>query len=396
MNNSSEIASLEKFLIDNDDFEKLETKLSGFNIFESIGAVRQELRHSEFLSFLLNPSENHGLGESILKSTLIDVIANNDFNTITALEIELSSFDNVEVRREWRNIDILIIHEDLKTVLAIENKVDSSESRYQLKTYSQTLNEVFGDSYRILKVFLTPDGIPPQYDESWGIYSYQKFASQIESFLKKKSDELSPKITLMLNDYLILLRRHVVPDQQLVELCRKIYREHSKALDLIFDYKMDIYTDIQSHLIELIEKDENVELDDSNKTYIRFRPKSFDEIEQLNNGEGWTSTKKVLLFEIESRKDSLRLKLVIGPAPSHATRESIFEAAQSNKKIFKNGTGKLTGKWATIYKHDILSKSYYDNLDFESMQKKMNSFWENFTQNDLKQIESIVLESQKR
>ena len=38
--------------------------LDQFNIFEAMGAVHVEVRHSEFLSFLLDPYQNHGLGDT--------------------------------------------------------------------------------------------------------------------------------------------------------------------------------------------------------------------------------------------------------------------------------------------------------------------------------------------
>jgi len=47
---------LESFVVGNSDLESLETLIAGFNIFEAIGMVKQEIRHSHFLAFLLNPS----------------------------------------------------------------------------------------------------------------------------------------------------------------------------------------------------------------------------------------------------------------------------------------------------------------------------------------------------
>ncbi|MDZ7960601.1 MAG: hypothetical protein RMY34_22425 [Aulosira sp. DedQUE10] len=38
-------ALLEKFIVDNEELEELESKLAQFNIFEAIGVVRQEIRH---------------------------------------------------------------------------------------------------------------------------------------------------------------------------------------------------------------------------------------------------------------------------------------------------------------------------------------------------------------
>ena len=61
---------LEKFVVDNEDLEHLESLLDQFNIFEAVGMVRQEIRHSNFLAFLLNPSASHRLGDIFLKTFL--------------------------------------------------------------------------------------------------------------------------------------------------------------------------------------------------------------------------------------------------------------------------------------------------------------------------------------
>ena len=49
------IKLLEAFLLDNKDLERLEELLQEFNIFSALGVVNSELRHSNFLSWLLNP-----------------------------------------------------------------------------------------------------------------------------------------------------------------------------------------------------------------------------------------------------------------------------------------------------------------------------------------------------
>jgi hypothetical protein len=62
-------ALLEKFVANNADLERLESLLNQFNIFEAVGMVRQEIRHSHFLAFLLNPSASHRLRDIFLKPT---------------------------------------------------------------------------------------------------------------------------------------------------------------------------------------------------------------------------------------------------------------------------------------------------------------------------------------
>ena len=65
MQNDSDYKVLEDFVVVNPDLEEeLEIQLKKFNIFEAIGFVRQELRHSKFLAFLLDHSQNGDLGRA--------------------------------------------------------------------------------------------------------------------------------------------------------------------------------------------------------------------------------------------------------------------------------------------------------------------------------------------
>ncbi len=57
MKDSKQIETLEKFLLDNPEFEKLEGLLSQFNVFETLRMVNTEIRHSNVLAWLLTPSE---------------------------------------------------------------------------------------------------------------------------------------------------------------------------------------------------------------------------------------------------------------------------------------------------------------------------------------------------
>ena len=74
-NSPVDVKALEALVVDNPDLERLEALLDQFNIFEAIGAVRQEVRHSDFLAFLLNPQQNHGLGDTFLKRLLQKVLS---------------------------------------------------------------------------------------------------------------------------------------------------------------------------------------------------------------------------------------------------------------------------------------------------------------------------------
>ena len=124
MNETEDMEALKKRIDENQDLECLDSLLDRFNLVESLGLVRQEIRHSAFLRWLLDPTETHSLGDYWLRQFLRRVIKNGE----GILEDAPSLFDlddwnlgRVEVRKEWRNIDILILDEDNHFVCAIEN-----------------------------------------------------------------------------------------------------------------------------------------------------------------------------------------------------------------------------------------------------------------------------------
>lgn len=112
MKDSIQIETLEKFLLDNPELEKLEGLLSQFNVFETLRMVNTEIRHSNVLAWLLTPSENHGLGDYFLKQFLRNFVVENKSaleKHISLFDLEILTYSNVEVRREWKNIDILLL-----------------------------------------------------------------------------------------------------------------------------------------------------------------------------------------------------------------------------------------------------------------------------------------------
>jgi hypothetical protein len=87
---ADDLALLEALIVDNPDLERLEALLEQFNIFEALGAVRVELRHSDFLAFLLNPNQSHGLGDVFVKRLLQKALASSqNASPITPIDLDL-------------------------------------------------------------------------------------------------------------------------------------------------------------------------------------------------------------------------------------------------------------------------------------------------------------------
>lgn len=130
----------------------------------------------------------------------------------------------------------MIISDEEKTVIAIENKVATHEHGNQLKKYRKIVQREFPD-YKQIFVFLTPEGEAPSDEENWTIFTYREVVEILEDL--KVKIQLQPDVELMVNNYIEVIRRDVVEDQQLIEICNKIYNKHKKALDLIFENRVD-------------------------------------------------------------------------------------------------------------------------------------------------------------
>jgi len=124
------IASIDRFLADNPEFESLSARLSQFNVFRALNIEKAEIRHSNVLSWLLDPDESHGFSNIVLRRLLSNILLMSDktIKGLSAAKVELLDFSDIEVLREWKNIDILIIDRFNKIILFFENKIYSGES----------------------------------------------------------------------------------------------------------------------------------------------------------------------------------------------------------------------------------------------------------------------------
>jgi hypothetical protein len=112
-------------VIHNIHLEKLESRLNRFNPLKILKVNELEIRHSNILAWLLDPNENHGLGQEFIKKFMGEVILSNeniDLN-MSIKDMYFNNFYDLQVLREWQSIDILLISNINKVVIIIENKI---------------------------------------------------------------------------------------------------------------------------------------------------------------------------------------------------------------------------------------------------------------------------------
>lgn len=389
---NDDLLALEKFLLDNPELERLETLLCEFNIFEALGAVKVELRHSEFLAFLMNPNQNHGLGDFFTKRLLQKAVAGKKIGSLpfTAIDLDIWNLDDIEIRREWHQIDILVLSETHQLAIIIENKIGTKEHSNQLRRYYKSVEQQF-HGWKILGIYLTPDGDIPS-DNRYLSLSYEVICGLIESIIDSRKSILGPDIHTLMQHYTVMLRRFILSGSELEKLCYKIYRKHQRALDLLFEYRPDLQAELYDLMTQLIETTPGLTLDNPTKGYIRFVADEID-IPLLRKGGGWTLSNRILLFEIKNLADRMGIYLLIGPGPNE-TREKLFELSKKKDSILKPSQKTMGKNHQTIYHTALLTKIDYQSPDIGVLQKKIEKRWESFITDHLPQITVIIKEQQ--
>lgn len=232
----SDEQALQNFLLDIKCLDELLPWTEKFNMFDVLKISRTEIRHSNMIGWLLDANENHGLGDDFLKGILQRIVEYDDTGRYDIFKVLLLDFYSFRVFREWKNIDILMISDEEKIVIAIENKVSSNEHSNQLNRYREILEKDYSGYNRIL-IYLTPDGEEPSDTVNWDILTYRDVVEVLEEVHSVK--KVHPDVDLMIRNYIDVIRRDIVEDEKLIEICNKIYNKHKKALDLIFDKRTD-------------------------------------------------------------------------------------------------------------------------------------------------------------
>ena len=275
---------LENFIFDDnvqDILDKIKNSVMNFNILEITGMGSQEIKHSNILAWMFSNSE-HNLEYKILEDFLKKIVEFNEVSEATTFlkhYIYLSEKSkNITIYREKDNIDLLIVDNANKVVIAIENKVyanERSDGKYggQLKNYCKIVDENYKNFKNKIFIYLTIDGLSPESEENQKIWlnaTHEMIGEAVEDILEKQT--ILPKAEMILTSYVDLLkRRNIMSDKNLEELCKKIWDKNSKALDILFRYRTTnldkLYDLIASKYSFYSEESSDIKFDAIDKIY---------------------------------------------------------------------------------------------------------------------------------
>lgn len=334
---NSELDLLTAFCVNNPQLDELEAALAEFNIFEAAGLTSQEVKHSRFLSFLLDPKSPHGIGDLFATRVLQAAVHGRppDEVGVTALDLELMDLSDLQVSCESHRIDILLYSPKNKFVVIIENKIYASEHSNQLDRYFKIVEDLHPDC-RKLPVLLSPKGYDPSDDRYFPI-SYEEVVKILADISKQRQSTLSQSVTLALSHYENLLRRHVVSDSRINDLCDQIIVKHRKAIELLASKLGDPKTRIWQAA--------DITMAECGWQAVRgsWLPASWIEWVPKENADGvWTE----FGFFIDAWTPKIALVLQIGPG-DQKVRKKLFDAALSSPHL-KPSSKEMTKAYSRI------------------------------------------------
>ena len=366
------VRELYRGLLNNNDFEKLELELETPNIFQILNISKAEIRHSSFLSWLLDANGNHGLGKIFLLRFMRDIATSTITSELDELEISGFNFDNVEVRREWKNIDLLIVFDSL--VICIENKIDSKDHSNQLLKYKNIIDEHFPNKKKAF-IYLTPFGEEPISDfgkENYALYSYEKIVEHLDRILDIHGKSLNQTVKQYISDYVTNLKRELMKNDPLNELAGKIYKNHKELFDFIIENKPDLAWQLYP-VFEKWFKNKGLIIGSKNKGCIKFLTPELDKLVP-RKGNGWP-LKECFLFELDfywNKKNKTLFKTVIAPCDKEI--QNIFKKALENVEGFKKPSGE---KWLVHFQIDwkFIKDNFVDEIDEDIIFKTLDNEW---------------------
>jgi len=347
-NETKKIEKIESFIF-NDNVQKILMDITNnvmdFNILEITGMGTQEIKHSNLLSWLFDNNE-HNLEYEILDEFLKKVLEENESTTQLYHYLYLSDKKrDIKIYREKNDIDLLIVDNSNKILIAIENKLYAKESEYQLNKYERYIDKHYSDFNKYF-IFLTINSEKAS-KNIWMTASHKMIIDILENILEIK--EVSEKTKIIFESYIDLMKRNgIVPDEKIKELCEKIWnkKEYSEALDILIDYRV---SPLKSAYEKIRSKFDF--LDESN--YLRLE--SISKLYSEKLGKNWEDEEDTIFDIILSYNPGKNDYIWLGYHHPDLACQSIEFQEFCNKKI-KN---KKSNEWDQILKYkkeDVFDK----------------------------------------
>jgi len=355
--------------------------------FSAAGVNRRELPQSDFLRFLLDPSEKHGLGDAFLKRFLQRSLAGHPVPNISWWADLLSTdLKDTVVERETNHIDLLIVNKRRRFAIIIENKIDSKEHSDQLARYWKTVSQNYGFANQCLGLFLTPNRVAPS-DDRYLAVSYGSVCKAGEQVLRENAGIMNQRARELIVEFVRHIREEYMGDPHSCAVAWNIHRQFSEELDFIASHPpmSQVHQQVESMIRETASQKKEIEWEDSERDNICFilpewhrRPPTADLPKQ-------TGYRSFLLFWFEDFEDSVTLYFGVADQ-SPFLREKMTQMLSASEKGWgqQHAVVHTSDGWNQIWSRRFLgSFDEIRHLEREEVFNRLQDRWNWFLEKDL-------------
>ena len=353
--------------------------------------------HSNLLAWLLDPNENHGLGDRFLKGFLS--------RTGAPSKIQSADWMQATVMREWENyvdgqlgyLDLLVLAEtgDPKgCLLAIENKIFSEEHSGQLTRYRMALADRYPELCRH-HVFLSPDGRKSKSAEErkcWKAAGYTVVLDVLKELTDRQDGEVAEDVRAFLKQYATTLRRNIVPDTSAQQMARKIYLANRELFETILANRPDYAAESLNIVREFIKNHPDLELAGEESGYIGFVPVEWTKVSKQQTS---TSVHYPLMhFGFSASDHRAYINFGIEPGCNPELRTKIAKAINGSQKIFSDASKSLGTGWTRFHVAEgIIKKVDYDSWDDAATREDINGRLSQFFEKEFRKITNFIAQN---
>jgi len=407
-----EIKTQLKKLILDDNFTNIQNMVSEeINLMSILKIAHKELQHSNFLAWLFDPKETHGLNDFFIKEFLKLYYRENEYHDLDSYS-KLSVFDfvnldfsDIEIQREHKNIDIFITSKSNDFCIVIENKIFAVEGKGQLKKYRRIIEKKYSDFKHKIFIYLSlfDQEITDTEKDYYIQITYEHIVKLIHQTLNSQIITLRKNTRFVLEQYLQTLRTIMNENEEIEKIAKNLYKKYKSAFDLVFKYVASSQSNLVPHnLKDLIENESSIRSFNSSNTYIRFQPNFlYDNIEKLRDKgfikkDDTFTDNWLFLFEFNVRRTHIQFDMKIGQYDDASCREKLYKLFLQNKSIFnkvEKANGVFSKTWHQAFQKKIVSKSEYEKLkesDEVNLDDKIEKRFKELIKIDLPKIQKII------
>ena len=405
---------LKKLILD-DNFTNVQNLVQEeVNLMNILRVSHKELQHSNFLAWLFDPKETHGLGDYFLKEFIKLYYKENEYQNLGNTDKNLSVFDfvrldfsDIEIKREHKNIDLLILSKKNKFCILIENKIFATESKGQLTKYRKQIEEDYPDfKYKIYTYLSLEEQDISEEEQMFYIkFTYEHIVKLIKQGLKSNLISIAKNTRFVLEQYLQTLKTIMNENEEIEKLAKELYGQYKSAFDLVYKYAIPYNSlKVPNNLLELVKNETSLIPFTSTKSYVRFHPKFLLENKEKLKGKGFIRKDDqildswLFLFEFRIARDYINFDFKIGEYSDQTYRTKLYDLFCKHSNVFnrvKNKTGRLNPAYHLAFQKKIVTKKEYNNFiedaSIENLDNLIEKRFKEAINKDLPKILNIIV-----